>query len=117
MIDIAIRTDHLSKCYHDYSNLHDSLRQFATPHLQRMTNLHTKKYFYEFWICNSVIFDTQKGKIVGLNGFGKSILLQLIYDILNPVGVLLLLKANDRVVTLTRFYLISKTIKRRTNVL
>jgi lipopolysaccharide transport system ATP-binding protein len=49
MIDIAIKVENISKCYHIYDNPRDRLKQFVAPRLQRLTWQNPKQYFREFW--------------------------------------------------------------------
>lgn len=81
MSDVAIRVNHLSKCYHIYDNPKDRLKQ---TFLGRF-----KQYYREFWALRDVSFAVLKGEslgIIGRNGSGKSTLLQLIAGTLHPTG-------------------------------
>jgi lipopolysaccharide transport system ATP-binding protein len=87
--DIAIRVEHLSKCYHLYDNPRDRLRQFVLPRAQRLVGAPPKQYYREFWALKDVSFEVRKGETVGIigrNGSGKSTLLQMICGTLNPTG-------------------------------
>jgi len=76
--EIAIKVEHVSKCYRIFDKPRDRLRQlFATG---------GKKYYREFWALKDVSFEIQRGETVGIigrNGAGKSTLLQLICGTLN----------------------------------
>lgn len=81
MSDVAIRVNHLSKCYHIYDNPKDRLKQ---TFLGRF-----KQYYREFWALRDVSFAVLKGEslgIIGRNGSGKSTLLQLIAGTLHPTS-------------------------------
>ncbi|MFZ5491981.1 MAG: ABC transporter ATP-binding protein [Pseudomonadota bacterium] len=87
--DIAIRVEHLSKCYHLYDTPRDRLRQFVLPRAQRLVGAPPKQYYREFWALKDVSFEVRKGETVGIigrNGSGKSTLLQMICGTLNPSG-------------------------------
>ncbi|WP_028578104.1 ABC transporter ATP-binding protein [Desulfomicrobium escambiense] len=77
--DIAIKVDHLSKCYQIYDKPRDRLMQ--------MLMRGRRQYYREFWALKDVSFEVRKGEcvgIVGRNGSGKSTLLQLICGTLRP---------------------------------
>lgn len=79
--DVAIRVEHLSKCYHIYDHPRDRLMQ--------MLARGRKQYFREFWALNDISLEIRKGETVGVigrNGSGKSTLLQIICGTLNPTG-------------------------------
>jgi lipopolysaccharide transport system ATP-binding protein len=87
--DIAIRVEHLSKCYHLYDTPRDRLRQFVMPRAQRLVGAPPKQYYREFWALKDVSFDVKKGEAVGIigrNGSGKSTLLQIITGTLAPTS-------------------------------
>ena len=87
--DIAIKVEHLSKCYHIYDKPQDRLKQMVMPRLQRMLGQPVKAYSREFWALHDVSFEIKKGETVGIigrNGSGKSTLLQMICGTLNPTG-------------------------------
>ena len=79
--EIAIRVEHLSKCFHIYDTPRDRLKQ--------MLLRGRKQYFREFWALRNVSFAIGRGEtvgIVGRNGSGKSTLLRLICGTLNPTS-------------------------------
>lgn len=85
--DIAIKVDHLSKCYQIYDTPRDRLKQFVLPQLQRLIGSPVKQYFREFWALENVSFEIKEGEtfgIIGRNGSGKSTVLQIICGTLNP---------------------------------
>jgi lipopolysaccharide transport system ATP-binding protein len=87
--DIAIRVQHLSKCYQIYSKPHDRLKQAIYPRLQRIAGKQPKQYCREFWALKDVSFAIKKGETVGIigrNGSGKSTLLQMICGTLAPTS-------------------------------
>lgn len=87
--DVAIRVQHLSKCYHIYDKPHDRLKQSIYPRLQRLVGKQPKQYFREFWALKDVSFEIKRGETVGIigrNGSGKSTLLQLICGTLNATS-------------------------------
>lgn len=87
--NIAIRVQHLSKCYQIYNAPRDRLKQFVIPRLQRMAGRAPKQYFRDFWALKDVSFEIKKGETVGIigrNGSGKSTLLQLICGTLSPTS-------------------------------
>jgi lipopolysaccharide transport system ATP-binding protein len=77
--EIAVKVNHLSKCYHIYNKPRDRLLQlFARGR---------KQYYRDFWALNDISFEIKKGEtigIIGRNGSGKSTLLQLICGTLYP---------------------------------
>ena len=79
--EIAVRVEHLSKCYQLYDRPHQRLLQMLWHG--------RKQYYREFWALSDVSFAVKKGEtigIIGRNGSGKSTLLQLICGTLNPTG-------------------------------
>ena len=87
--DIAIKVEHLSKCYHIYDKPQDRLKQMVMPRLQRMLGQPVKAYSREFWALHDASFEIKKGETVGIigrNGSGKSTLLQMICGTLNPTN-------------------------------
>jgi lipopolysaccharide transport system ATP-binding protein len=79
--DIAIKVEHLSKCFQIYDKPRDRLLQ--------MLARNRKQYFREFWALRDVSFEIKRGEtvgIVGRNGSGKSTLLQIICGTLNPTS-------------------------------
>lgn len=79
--NIAIKVEHLSKCFQIYDKPRDRLMQMLVRN--------RKQYFREFWALRDVSFEIKRGEtvgIVGRNGSGKSTLLQLICGTLNPTS-------------------------------
>jgi lipopolysaccharide transport system ATP-binding protein len=79
--EVAIKVEHLSKCYHIYDKPRDRLLQ--------MLARGRKQYFREFWALKDVSFEVRKGEtigIIGRNGSGKSTLLQMICGTLNSTS-------------------------------
>lgn len=79
--EIAIKVEHLSKCYQIYNQPRDRLKQFVLPRLQRLAGQSPRQYYREFWALKDVSFEVKEGEAVGVigrNGSGKSTLLQLI---------------------------------------
>lgn len=84
---IAIKVEHLSKCYQLYDSPRDRLKQFIMPRLQDLARQTPKQYFREFWALRNVSFEIKEGETVGIigrNGCGKSTLLQMICGTLTP---------------------------------
>lgn len=87
--NIAIKVEHLSKCYQIYTAPRDRLKQFVLPRLQRLAGQMPCQYYREFWALKDVSFEVKKGETVGIigrNGSGKSTLLQMICGTLNPTS-------------------------------
>lgn len=87
--EVAIRVEHLSKCFHVYDLPRHRLQQFVLPALRRSVGLPAPNYFREYWALHDVSFTINKGEtvgIVGKNGSGKSTLLQLICGTLTPTS-------------------------------
>jgi lipopolysaccharide transport system ATP-binding protein len=87
--NIAIKVEHLSKCYQMYTAPRDRLKQFVLPRLQRLAGQMPCQYYREFWALKDVSFEVKKGETVGIigrNGSGKSTLLQMICGTLNPTS-------------------------------
>lgn len=90
--EIAVKVEHLSKCYQIYDQPHDRLKQSILPRLQRLARRPPRQYFREFWALSDISFDIRKGETVGIigrNGSGKSTLLQLICGTLHPTAGLI----------------------------
>jgi ABC-type polysaccharide/polyol phosphate transport system ATPase subunit len=76
--EVAISLNNVSKCFKQYSNPLDRLKEMVVPQ---------KSYLQEFWALREISFEIIKGEtigIVGRNGAGKSTLLQLICGTLMP---------------------------------
>lgn len=87
--DIAIKVEHLTKCFHIYETPRDRLKQFVLPKLQQKLGRPVRNYYREFWALRDISFEIKKGEtvgIVGRNGSGKSTLLQIICGTLNQTG-------------------------------
>lgn len=87
--EIAIKVEHLSKCYQIYDHPRDFLKQIIIPRLQRLVGRQPQQYFREFWVLKDISFEVKKGETVGIigrNGCGKSTLLQVICGTLNPTS-------------------------------
>lgn len=88
-MSVAIRCEHLSKCYHIYDSPQDRLKQSVIPRLQRALSLPQRTYYREFWALRGISFEIAKGETVGIigrNGSGKSTLLQLLCGTLTPTS-------------------------------
>lgn len=87
--EIAIRVEHLSKCYQIYDQPADRLKQFVVPRLQRWAGREPRNFYQEFWALRNVSFEVRRGDTVGIigrNGSGKSTLLQSICGTLTPTS-------------------------------
>ncbi|GAA6117995.1 ABC transporter ATP-binding protein [Acidovorax sp. FG27] len=87
--EIAIRVEHLSKCYQIYDQPGDRLKQFIAPRFQRWMGREPRNFYNEFWALRDVSFEVRRGDTVGIigrNGSGKSTLLQAICGTLTPTA-------------------------------
>ena len=87
--EIAVHAENLSKCYYIYRRPYDRLKQSLYPRLQNFIGKPVKKYHREFWALKDVSFDVRCGEtfgIIGLNGSGKSTVLQIIAGTLLATG-------------------------------
>lgn len=85
--EIAVRVQHVSKCYQIYDRPSDRLKQFVLPHVKKLLGRKISRYFQEYWALKDISFDLYKGEtigIIGKNGSGKSTLLQVICGTLTP---------------------------------
>ncbi|MCP1624167.1 ABC transporter ATP-binding protein [Pseudomonas nitroreducens] len=99
--EVAIRVEHLSKCFHVYDLPRHRLKQFVLPPLRQLVGLPTHNYYREYWALQDISFTIGKGEtvgIVGKNGSGKSTLLQLICGTLTPTSGQV--EANGRIAAL-----------------
>jgi lipopolysaccharide transport system ATP-binding protein len=74
-----IKVENLGKAYHIYDRPEDRLKQSLS--------FGRRKYFREFWALQDVSFEVAKGEtvgIIGVNGSGKSTMLQMIAGTLSP---------------------------------
>lgn len=85
--DFAIRVRNVSKHYLIYKQPQDRLKQMIMPRLQRLARREPAKYYQDFAALHNVSFDVKRGEtigIIGRNGCGKSTILQIICNILQP---------------------------------
>ena len=54
--EIAVKVEHLGKCYHIYDTPRDRLKQFILPRAQRIFRNRSRQYFREFWALKDVSF-------------------------------------------------------------
>lgn len=79
--EVAIRVQHLSKCYNVFEK--------PVHRLLQMLWRGRRNYYREFWAVEDVSFEIRRGETVGIigrNGAGKSTLLQMICGTLNPTA-------------------------------
>jgi lipopolysaccharide transport system ATP-binding protein len=89
LVNIAICTKNLSKCYQIYSQPKDRLKQALIPRIQRLFRKQPSRYFKDFWALKDVSLEIKRGETVGIigrNGSGKSTLLQMICGTLTPTS-------------------------------
>ncbi len=83
---LAVDVQGVSKCYQMYADPKDRLKQFFMPRLHHYVPwLGRAQYYQEFWSLREVSLSLKRGEvmgIVGVNGAGKSSLLQLICGVL-----------------------------------
>ena len=79
--ELAIRVEHLSKCYQIYERPQDRLKQSLWRG--------RRQFFREFWALRDLSCTLRRGETVGVigrNGSGKSTLLQMICSTLTPTA-------------------------------
>jgi lipopolysaccharide transport system ATP-binding protein len=85
---LAIEVVQVSKCYQLYAKPVDRLKQFFMPKVHGLvTYLGREQYFDSFWSLKNISLKLHRGEvlgIIGMNGAGKSSLLQLICGVLQP---------------------------------
>ena len=83
---LAVEVRALSKCYQMYADPKDRLKQFFMPRLHHhLPFVGKSQYYQEFWSLREVSLSLKRGEvmgIIGVNGAGKSSLLQLICGVL-----------------------------------
>ena len=83
---LAVDVRGISKCYQMYADPKDRLKQFFMPRLRHFLPwLGRAQYYQEFWSLRDVSLSLRPGEvmgIIGVNGAGKSSLLQLICGVL-----------------------------------
>jgi len=88
--DLVVRVLSVSKCYQMYANPKDRLQQFFMPRLhQYLPMIGRSKYYQEFWSLRDVSLSLKRGEVmgvIGVNGAGKSSLLQMICGVLNSTS-------------------------------
>ena len=87
--EIAIKVEHLSKCFQIYDRPQDRLKQFILPRIRNTAGMEPRQYYREFWALRDVGFEVRKGETVGIigrNGSGKSTLLQMICGTLSSTS-------------------------------
>ncbi len=84
----AIEVNRVSKCYKIFKDPKDRLKEFFMPRVHRWFGfLGQSSYSQQFWSLRDVSFQLSRGEVLGLigvNGAGKSSLLQLICGVLEP---------------------------------
>ncbi len=86
--NLAIEVKGVSKCYKLFKDHKDRFKEFFMPRVHAwLPFLGQETYAKEFWSLKDVSFQLNKGEVLGLigvNGAGKSSLLQLICGVLEP---------------------------------
>ncbi len=84
---LAVDVRGVSKCYQMYPEPQDRFKQFFMPRIHHLLPFIGKaQYYQEFWSLRDVSMSLQKGEVmgvIGVNGAGKSSLLQLICGVLS----------------------------------
>lgn len=82
----AVEVRSVSKCYQMYPEPQDRFKQFFMPRLHHWLPFMGKsQYYQEFWSLREVSLRLKKGEVmgvIGVNGAGKSSLLQLICGVM-----------------------------------
>jgi lipopolysaccharide transport system ATP-binding protein len=86
----VIEVNQVSKCYSLFDHPKDRLKEFLMPKLHRKIPFWGKEtYAKKFWSLRDVSVSLKKGEVLGVmgvNGAGKSSLLQLICGVLEPTS-------------------------------
>jgi lipopolysaccharide transport system ATP-binding protein len=85
--ELVVEVRSVSKCYQLYQRPQDRLKQFFMPLIHRyLHRMGRDQYYEEFWSLRDVSLSLQRGEVmgvIGVNGAGKSSLLQLICGVLS----------------------------------
>jgi ABC-type polysaccharide/polyol phosphate transport system ATPase subunit len=87
--DCIVDVENVSKRFELYSHPKDQLKQFILPKFQGLFGRAKRNYFAEYWALKNVSLHIRRGDscgIVGMNGGGKSTLLQIIAGTLFPTS-------------------------------
>ena len=86
----AIEVERVSKCYRLYKSPKDRLKEFFMPRVHKYFPVFGRgTYAQTFWSLSDVSLQLGRGEVLGLigvNGAGKSSLLQLICGVLQPTS-------------------------------
>jgi len=84
--DLAVDVRSVSKCYQMYAEPKDRFKQFFMPKVHHLLPfIGRAQYYQEFWSLRDVSLRLKKGEVmgvIGVNGAGKSSLLQLICGVM-----------------------------------
>ena len=88
--ELVVDVRRVSKCYQMYADPKDRLKQFFMPRLHHYVPMIGRtQYYQEFWSLRDVSLSLKRGEVmgvIGVNGAGKSSLLQLICGVLNSTS-------------------------------